>query len=197
MKSIILSLVVLLALPARAQPTLRLIPGVEELTAARHQQAVGRNLIIAAAALDVVGLAIGGAITFGAFGETDRLITAGVFTLSMGVTSLALIPAGIVYWVRGARNERLALTGTTIAPDRAAQYERAGTVLLYLAAAFGTAATALAVADVYRFDSGVTNSTIATFTAGSALTAIGAPLLIAGHRHAHVQLGLASVRGSF
>jgi hypothetical protein len=115
----------------------------------------------------------------------------------MGVTSLALIPAGIVYWVRGARHEQLALTGTMIAPARAARYERAGTVLLYLAAACGTAATALAVADVYRFGNGFTDSTIATFTTGAALTAIGAPLAIAGHRHAHVQLGIGSLSGSF
>ena len=197
MKSIILSLVVIAALPARAQPTLRLLPGVEELTSARHQQAVGRNLIIATAVLQGVGLGLAGITGTGAFGNRDGAITAYGFAAIMGFTSLALLPAGIVYWVRGARHERLALIGTTIAPDRAAQYERAGTVLLYLAGAFGTAATVLAVADMYRVGNGVTESTIATFTAGSALTAIGAPLAIAGHRHAHVQLGIGSVRGSF
>jgi hypothetical protein len=199
MKSIVLTLALLAALPARAEPTLRLIPDAEELTHARHEQDVGRNLIIAGAVMQGVGLGLVGISGTGAFGNRDGLIAVDGVATILGFTSLFLIPAGIVYWTRGARHERLSLIGTTIAPDRAAKYERAGTVMLYVAGALGTASTVMAIFDMYGARNGVTESTIATFVGGAALTAVGAPLAIAGHRHAHVnlQLGVGSVRGTF
>jgi len=77
---------------------------------------IGRNLIIAAAILQGVGLSLSGIADTGVFGNGGGAI--GVFGAAtiMGFTSLTLIPAGIVYWVRGARHERVALIGTSIAP---------------------------------------------------------------------------------
>jgi hypothetical protein len=196
MKPIVVTFLVLASLPARAQSTLPLVPGVEELSKARHDEAVGRNLVIAGAILQGVGLGLAGISGTGAFGNRDGLIAVDGVATILGFTSLALIPAGIVYWTRGARHEQLALLGTPIAPDHAARYERAGTVMLYVAGAFGAASTVLAVASLYQVR-GTWESSTATFVGGAALTAIGAPLAIAGHRHAHVELGLGSVRGSF
>ena len=110
MKSIVLSLVVVVSLSARAQPTLTLVPTVEELTAARHQQVIGRNLIIAAAVMQGIGLSLSGISDTGVFGNRDGFIGVNGAVAIMGLTSLALIPAGIVYWARGARHERALTT---------------------------------------------------------------------------------------
>lgn len=197
MKSIVLLLVVIAALPARAESTIALVPNVEELTHARQEQVRGRNLIIASAALQGVGAILIGSTGSGSYGNGINMLAVDFVGTVLGFTSLALIPAGIVYWTRGARHERLELIGTTIAPARAAKYERAGTIMLYVAGALGTASTVLSVFDMYGARNGVTESNIATCVGGAALTAVGLPLTIAGHRHAHVQLGAGSVGGTF
>jgi len=199
----VLALLVILPSTLHAEPTLVLTPSASaELSEARRQQILGRNLVIAGAALQLAGglmIAVAAATTQPNSGRagSDAFLGVDGAAAIMGFTSLFLFPAGITYWIRGARHENLALIGTTIAPDRARKYERVGTALLYSAAVLGVASTVLAVLDSYGDRFGVQESLIATFTSGAVLTAVGAPLAIAGHRHAHVQLGLGGLRGTF
>jgi hypothetical protein len=198
MKSIALVLALLAALPARAESTIHLVAGDEELTHARQEQVRGRNLIIAAAVMQGVGLGLAGISGTGVFGNREGLIAVDGVAAILGFTSFALIPAGIVYWVRGARHERLSLTGAAIAPERAARYERAGTVMLFVAGGLGLVSFASGMLALVNVP-GSWELSSATFAGGGLLTAIGAPLAVAGHHHAHVtvQLGLGSVRGTF
>ncbi|MGZ3429939.1 MAG: hypothetical protein ACXVCV_24985 [Polyangia bacterium] len=111
MKPIVTVLLLLLTLTStvRAQPVLTLLPSPQELEQARHRQQVGRNLIIAAAALQglaglVVGVSFAGG--YGDIGHGDKLIAVDGAATVIGFTSLVLIPIGITCWARGARRER-------------------------------------------------------------------------------------------
>jgi hypothetical protein len=204
MKSIIIAVaLVAMSSSLRAQPVLVLPPAPGAVEAARHQQRTGRNLIIAAAVLQGVGGLLAG---LSPLHPADRptdwnavLALDGVAAIC-GFTSLILIPIGIADWTRGARKERIALIGDAIEPSRAARYERAGVAMLYTAGVLGVASLSLGMLSFYHVDGTVESSSV-TFAAGALLTSIGAPLAIAGHRHAHapvqLQLGLGAVRGTF